>query len=245
MALRPEEKEAARLFKATLSKLGIESEWKPGGDPPDLVFDVGGAERWAVEVTRLYQYFNRGKGVESRAAATEPLIKMAERVQAMVMDQTNSDYRIIGSGPIERPSIGEVIKRALAYIRSGRSDEENLDDHGRVRIRRTTSPVRVGWMVDLHHSVRGADGSSVSSDIEANIRFAIDRVLKEKLPRLESLKGYDCKMLLITRRYFFADPQMVSKILSTRDLSAAQVDTILFATESEVHWVADPGGVFI
>jgi len=38
---------------------------------------------------------------------------------------------------------------------------------------------------------------------------------------------------------------MVSEILSARSLTREQVDTVLLATESKVHWVADPGEVFV
>lgn len=43
----------------------------------------------------------------------------------------------------------------------------------------------------------------------------------------------------------FAEPDMVSEILSARSLTREQVDTVLFATELKIHWVADPGEVFV
>ena len=82
--LRLEENFAAERLQKTLTELGVTSTWKPGDDPPDLVFEVERFGRWAVEVTALYQYIAKDGKEESRAAVTEPLIAMSERAQAQV-----------------------------------------------------------------------------------------------------------------------------------------------------------------
>lgn len=243
MAIRPDEHAAALMLKGMLDKLGVHSEWKPGDDPPDLVFEVENLGCWAVEVTGLHQYFAKAAGSESRRAVTEPLIKTCERIQAQVSSQVNSDYLIEGFGPVERPSLREIEKRAVAYILGRKSDEQKLDDDGRVRIRRVTSPVRVGWMVGLHHSTLGPRGT-LAADIRANITFALERILEAKLPRLASLKTCDRRLLLITKNYLFAEPEMIREILGTHGLSREQLDTVLLATETGVHWVCDPGRLF-
>ena len=71
--LRPEEEYAAKRLQETLTELGVKSTWKPGDDPPDLVFEVEGCGRWAVEVTALHQYITKDGKEESRLAVTEPL----------------------------------------------------------------------------------------------------------------------------------------------------------------------------
>ena len=81
-------------------------------------------------------------------------------------------------------------------------------------------------------------------DVRANVEFAIDRILAAKLPRLASLTGFDRRVLLVSRNYLFAEPQMLKEILETRNVTREQVDTVLFATEDKVHWVADPGRLF-
>ena len=243
--LRPEEEAAAKMLQGTLTELGVESTWRPGDDPPDVVFEVKDRGRWAVEVTALYQYFQKDGSPESRRAATEPIIRMCENLQAQIGDLVNTDYLIVGFGPIRKPSLREVEKRAIEYIRSGKSDEKPLDDEGRVRISRQTEPVRVHWMSGLHHSTRNADGKSISADCRATVSFALERILNEKLPDLATTEGYERKMLLIVSEYVFAEPQMVKEILDTRSLTREQVDTILFIADGKVHWVADPGGVFV
>jgi hypothetical protein len=64
MVLRVGEKEAGYALEKWLEKRGISSNWHPGKNPPDLCFHVNSKQpkqRWAVEVTRLFQY------VDSRA----------------------------------------------------------------------------------------------------------------------------------------------------------------------------------
>lgn len=243
--LRREEQFAAERLQQALIHLGVKSTFEPvDKDPPDVVFEVEGLGRWGVEVTALYQYIGKDGEPESRAAVTEPLIAMSERAQAQVADLTNSDYLITGMGPLRSPGLREVEKRAVAYIRSKRSDEEALDDDKRIRIRRQTSPVRVRWAIGLDGRTMGPTGK-MAANIEENVKVAIDRILKEKLPILATLTGYDRKMLLILKQYHFTEPEMVSEILSARSLTREQVDTIFLVTESEVHWVADPGEVFV
>ena len=242
--LRPDEEFAANRLQEMLTEIGVASTWKPGDDPPDIVFEVEGLGRWAIEVTSLYQYITKDGKEESEAAVTEPLIKMSERAQAQVTDLSNSDYLIMGFGPILSPSLRELEKRAIAYIRSGGSDEEALDDDKRIRISRQKRPVQVGWAIGLDGRTPGA-GGTMSADIEGAVTYALDRILGEKLPSLAALAGYDRKMLLILKNYFFTEPELVSEILSARSLTREQVDTVLLATESKVHWVADPGEVFV
>ncbi len=247
--LRPEEERAAKKLQETLAYLGFKSTWEPGDDPPDIVFEVEGCGRWAVEVTGLHQYITKDKKdkkdgkEESRLAVTEPLIKMCDRVQAQVADLSNSGYLIMGFGPIRSPSLKEIEKRAVAYIREGKSDEEPLDDDNRIRISRHKRPVQVEWAIGLDGRTMGA-GGAISADLKATVTYALDRILKEKLPSLATFTGYDRKMLLIDKNYFFADPEIVREILSERSLTRGQVDTVMLVTESKVHWVADPGEVF-
>ena len=244
MTLKGNEEAAGSILKRTLDELGIHAEWRPGDDPPDLVFEVENRGHWAVEVTELHQYLQMGDKTESRATVTEPLLKMCERVQAMVFGDLNKQYLIDGLGPVTKPPLRDIEKRAAAYIRSGRTDEQTLDDHGNIRIRTITSPVRVGWMIGLDATAPGPTGS-LSADVRSNLEFALDRVLSAKLPVLATLTGYSRRILLIWRDYLFAEPEMLKDILATHSLTADKVDTILFATESGIHWVADPGRVFV
>jgi len=196
--LRPEEEFAAMMLQETLTELRVKSTWEPGDDPPDLVFEVEGFGRWAVEVTALYQYITKDGKEESRAAVIEPLIKMCDRVQAKVTNLTNSSYVMTGMGPLRSPSLKEVEKRTIAYIRSGKSDEEALDDDRCILISRQKRPVQVMWSVGLDGRTMGAGGSSAAY-IEGTVAYALDRILKEKLPSLATLTGYDRKLLFILK----------------------------------------------
>ena len=100
-------------------------------------------------------------------------------------------------------------------------------------------------MTGLNSDVRAAGGQAIAADIHANLEFALNRILAEKLPRLQKLEGFERRILLVTSAYLFAEPNEVRDILQTHQITAKQCDTVLLIDESgNVHWVADPGCVF-
>ena len=242
MVLKGIEQPAAEALEALLGELGQETAWQPGDDPPDLVFRVG-SERWAVEVTELHQYFDRGGVEEARIASDKQLIGMCREVQGRVADLRNRNYLISANGPVSKPERARIAAEAERYIRSGETAEHQLDDGGAVRIRALQRAIRIDFIVGLEiEAVVPGTGQSVAS-LNASVGHAVDRILREKLPTLRRLAGYDRKMLLIWSQNVFADPDEIRELLSQRDLQG--VDTILLVYDGRVHWVADPSQVFI
>lgn len=144
-------------------------------------------------------------------------------------------------GPSQSPSLAEIENRAMQHIQNGGTDKEVLDDHGRVFISCKTSPVQVGWRVGLSSSAQSANGKSIASDIRANLKFGLDRILQAKLPRLAQCQDYTRRILIITKKYFFAEPFELKEILEGYPLSPKQVDSILLLDAGELHFIADPG----
>ena len=66
------------------------------------------------------------------------------------------------------PSLRKIERRAIDYVRSGKTEEEVLGEHGRVRIKTFPSPPRFVGTVGLDRSVRSGDGESLIADIYAN-----------------------------------------------------------------------------
>jgi hypothetical protein len=241
MSLRKDEKSAAEALGQLLSKLAIPHTWKPGDDPPDLEFQVKGEQRWAVEETGFHQYFKWHRDVESRAAIVNPLWRMCENISERVSNILNKKYTIVAMGPSQSPSLAEIENRAVQHIQNGRTDKEVLDDHGRVFISCKTSPVQVGWRVGLSSSVQSANGKSIASDIRASLEYGLARILQAKLPRLAQCQDYTHRILIITKKYFFAEPFELKEILEGCSLSSKQVDSILLLDAGELYFVADPG----
>lgn len=128
-------------------------------------------------------------------------------------------------------------------MRSGKTEEEALDDHGRARIKTFSSSPRFVGTVGLDQSVRGGDGESLIADIHANHQCSLRRILKKKLRRLANLTMYQRRILLIWNSYYFGDPATVRDALAGIPLPAEQLDSMFFVFGDEVHLVANPGGL--
>jgi hypothetical protein len=222
-------------------KLNLKVSWQPGQDPPDFVFTVN-SEQWAVEETQLHQYIQLRNKPESRQAIEEPLARMCERIKATAQPAANRDYIIGVFGPVEDRKLGDIEQAIVEHIRSGQLESKQVADSVRVEV--VPRDARIEYMIGLQTGVMAAGGEAISADVHANLEFALDRILDQKLPRLEKLGGFKRKILLITSAYLFAEPSNVTDILHSRQITTKQCDGVLLIDEREnVHCVADPGCV--
>ena len=241
--MKQNERRAADILNAFLAgKFNLKVSWKPGENPPDFVFTVD-SEQWAVEETQLHQYIQLRNKPESRQAIEEPLASMCERIKAAAKPAANRDYIIAVFGPVEDKKLGDIEQAIVEHICSGQLASKQVADSVKVEV--VLSEARIEYMIGLHTGVKAAGGRAIAADIHANLEFALNRILDQKLPRLEKLEGFKRKILLITSAYLFAEPDHIRDILHSRQITAKQCDTVLLVDESaSVHWVADPGGVF-
>jgi hypothetical protein len=241
--MKENERRAADILSAFLTgKFNLKVNWEAGDNPPDFVFTVN-SEEWAVEETQLHQYIQHRNKPESRQAIEESLASMCERVKAATKPAANRDYVIAVFGPVEDKRLGDIEQAIVEHIRSGKLEGKQVAVWVKVEV--VPSEARVEYMVGLHTGVMGAGGQAIAADVHANIEFALNRILEQKLPRLEKLEGFKRRLLLITSAYLFAEPSHVADILHSRQITARQCDTVLLIDESaDVHWVADPGCIF-
>jgi hypothetical protein len=241
--MKENERRAADILNAFLAgKFSLKVSWKPGENPPDFVFMVD-SEQWAVEETQLHQYIQLRNKPESRQAIEEPLARMCERIRATAKPAANRDFIIAVLGPVEDKKLGDIEQAIVEHIRSGQLERKQVADSVNVEV--VPSEARIEYMIGLRTGVKAADGQAVAADIHANLDFALNRILDQKLPRLEKLEGFKRRILLITSAYLFAEPGNVRDILHSRQITAKQCDTVLLIDGSGgVHWVADPGCVF-
>jgi hypothetical protein len=241
--MKENERHAADILKAFLAeKLNLKVSWKPGEDPPDFVFTVN-SEQWAVEETQLHQYIQLRNKPESRQAIEEPLARMCERIRAAAKPAANRDYIIAVFGPVEDRKLGDIEQAVMEHIRSGQLASKQVADSVKVEV--MPREARIEYMIGLNTGVMAAGGQAISADVHANLEFALNRILDQKLPRLERLEGFKRRILLITSAYLFAEAGNVSDILHSRQITEKQCDTVLLIDESgSIHWVADPGCVF-
>jgi hypothetical protein len=245
MALKGKERPAAEALVKLLTELGREADWEEGEDPPDVIVRLKDKERWGLEVTALHQYFETDTGERSRKAVENPLVQMCEEIKAHVADIENAQYLLTGTGPIEKADREKIVREAEAHIRSGSTDPTDLGSHGRIQIRTVKSPVPVSYMIGLDPVARTPGGGRLVADIAANLNYALDRILADKLPVLRQLTAYDRRVLFIWAEHFFAEPDTVRGILDSKRITSEDVDVILLQHERQLHWVADPSHVFV
>lgn len=236
------EKNAAKALERQLKILDLDVSWEPvTPDPPDFLFKVG-SERWAVEATELHQYIDNNGEETSRLGVEKSLERMCEQIQAQAHPRVNKKYLIFASGPVNT-SLVEIQNRALAYIKSGKTEREALDaeaidepnpeiaaikrrgaEHqAHVFIEAQTTPVPIVYGIGLGGATLGADQENLAADLEATLRYAVDRMLQHKLPKLATLGGYDRRILLVWRGYLFAEPRNMKTLLAEKNLSKADL----------------------
>lgn len=178
MPLKGVEEPAANLLKQWLINSDHQAEWKEGDDPPDLVFEVEGLGRWAVEVTELRQYvYQDGKSKDSKAqdgkamertTVEKSLMGMCDNIKQLVGNEPKRAYWLIANGPIPSPSVRSIQQRAIEYVLSGKTEEELLDENGCIRIKTFSSSPRFVWTVGIDHSICGAKKKFSNTNIQAN-----------------------------------------------------------------------------
>jgi hypothetical protein len=259
------EEPSAKALEQWLKNCGLGVSWEPvADDPPDFVFTVGN-ERWAVEATELHQYLDKEGSEISRPGVEKPLERMCKNIKAKAQVGVNRKYFISTAGPLMTVPLAEIERRAIEYIASGETRRQALDlepvietdpeiaalkkrvaeEGAQVFIRAITTPVEIAYMTGLGGTTMGADQEHLAADVEHTLRYSLDRMLADKLPKLAKLTDYDRRILLVWRGYFFAEPSTLKRLLAERKLSKADLDSILLVTPNgEISWVADPGELF-
>ena len=261
MPLRPEEKYAAEALEKWLQGFGLSVNWQAvEPDPPDLCFVVEGdgfaKEQWAVEVTGLFQYVDWNGEEKNIRNVQAPLHRLSQALNKALPEQVIVGYLMFGSGPFDA-DLKDIEKRAVEYIKSGKTEREHLDleqaiareraslvadptdtriaaivrsvaeSKARFTIQALTKPVKISWGAGLDGTARTPDGEGMIADIMATLRNSLQRILDAKLPRIKSVPGYQRKMLLIWSEYFYAEPERLREILQEKRLTTHDVDTIL------------------
>ena len=85
----------------------------------------------------------------------------------------------------------------------------------------------------------------MAADIMATLRYAVKRILDEKLPKLAQCTSYQRRILLVWRGHWMAEPRQVRDVLDEFNVKQPELDSFLLVLPNgEVHWVADPGELF-
>lgn len=231
-----------------LVNAGKVSRSEHGPNPPDAIIFVE-TERWGVEITELHRYYQWKGTYESEAGILQGYADFDRRMQTAVKVPRNRQYSItiLGMFPI-RPYQDDLIKRIKSFVEPGGIGEFKLDANGFIVIEGfesagTDGVIKLG--VGPHSSTVTADGKAYASNVSANIEFSVDKILQEKTPVLLKMKGYDKRILLLTKVYEFAEPFLVREVFQKKDLNSNVLDSVLmFTPPDDIECIIDPGHVF-
>jgi hypothetical protein len=264
MPLREEERLSAVALSTYLhDRLASPATWLPvNADPPDLEFSVlrhdGLLERWAVEVTGLFQYAG-WEGTEVNRLAFEPkLWKMLDRFKSEHADELMLNYSLWVEGPLPIKLLNDLPKRLLEFVRSGHIGEIALDhaeavatvsgnmnasptdplveavirqvahEYERIRIVAEAGQPGISLAFTVSAVAKIPNSNQMIGDIQESVTFAVNRILDAKLPKLAKLTGFNRRVLLIWSGFALAEAYEVKKALALRKLSVADVDAIFF-----------------
>jgi hypothetical protein len=265
MAIRQEEQLSAEALQAhLLSSLDYSSvEWSGvDRDPPDLEFRVtprfGRSERWAVEVTGLFQYAD-WKGAEATRLAFEP--KLQNIINNFDQNHKKSmkySYGLWVEGPIPIKVLNDLPNRILRYVESGQMTEVALDhdeavatvcaqlgasptdplvevvlrqvapQYERVRIMAQPGAPGIHLATTIPAVAKIPNSTKMIGDIQESVNYGIDRILDAKLPKLSEIAGFDRRVLLIWNGFVLAEAAEVAEALQRRDLMKTDVDYVYF-----------------
>ncbi len=270
--MKGNEEASARALESLLTKLSLTCAWKPAypeNDFPDFVFTVSSdsvVESWAVECTELHQYVAHRDKEKSRVGVDREIERLCENIKAKALAGSNRKYLITAMGPNYGVPSSVIEQRALHYIESGRTEREALDipeideadpvaravkervavEQAKVHIETLLSPVPIVYGYGLDGSTMNADGKSLSADVDAVLRYALTRILDDKLPKLAQCTSFKRRILLIWLGYWLAEPAQVRESLDALNWNRSSIDTVLVVLpDGNAHWVADPGQVFV
>lgn len=213
MALKATEPHAAKALEELVAGYGLPVSWKPGGDPPDLIF-TGDGSKWAVEETQLHSYSGGPDKPASAQGYEIPIRKACRRIKAVASTLRPMGYIISISWPVA--SLPELESKALDYVRSGRTDRMYLAEDDSSYIKGVpTQRHRFELLIGPKSATPSPDGKSHIADIGASVRYGLARVLGEKVPVLQQFPGYGRRVLLVTNRDFFVEPEDVVAALAT------------------------------
>jgi hypothetical protein len=264
LALREEERRSAEALKTYLQEfLGYTANWSPvAADPPDLDFSVvrpaNSPERWAVEVTGLFQYAE-WEGAEVTRLAFEPkLHTMIERLSSNHQAEMKLSYGLWVDGPLPIKLLNDLPNRILKYIRSGQMAEVSLDhaeaveavcgqmdadpndpfvgivlqqvtpQYERIRITAQTGKPGIYVASMIPAVAKIPNSDKMIGDIQESVMYSMNRILDAKLPKLARITDFDRRILLVWSGFVLAEAFEVVKALALRHLATTDVDAVFF-----------------
>jgi hypothetical protein len=139
-----------------------------------------------------------------------------------------------------------IARRVRDYVESGRTDEESLDwaeavssvrkeikaqpitpdiqcvidrvatDRVRLTIKAIKSENRIVMLSGISGAARVPHSDELAAHVDATLDHSVSYVLKEKLPRMANVQGYDRKVLLVWKAIPTVTPPDVGAVFASK-----------------------------
>ncbi len=234
--MRESEKRAAERLKIFLqeNRHPVRFEFESGSDPPDIVFDVDNS-KWAVEHTQLHPYVDSGGNELSGLGVHSVAYNIKERLQKKTEGKRNSSWVLGIIGPLTSKQRSLIEEAAEKSILCDSIDYfADISEKQAILEQKSNGCNTIEVISALSGSSQLPNSNHPTANIQAQIDYAIERILKEKAPILTTLTNYDKRVLLIESQYIFARQDNVSQSIQTYSNLTGGVDLIYLVTPKSV-----------
>lgn len=224
--MRLEERWCAERLRAFLENGITRISIEPGADPPDIILLVG-TERWAVEHTTLQQYADHGGEEISRPGVDGAAIKLVERLTVETARTRRSGWIMVIDGPLPRSDLRAIEKAARNAIEKNDSMLFAGISPRKSTLEQTSDAnLRIQLISMLRPGSRIPGSVRLTADIQAQVNYALERILREKCPVLGAEIAYSRRALLLQNGNPLANSDNVARGLRKLSELATGIDMI-------------------
>ena len=234
MPLDETEEISARLYYDYLTQNGIECSWAEfDDDPPDLIFEYEN-KKVAVEVTRLTDFFEDPEGVLEINTPLNTLVTICSQVEELLGPELKKNIQVFVTPPLtkKRRLLEEIVQSAKTNF-YGRRELLGRNDCYMV-ISEIGKPEIVPFLL-RPDNMRHLKTNLNSPLVDEKITYSLEYILKEKIPRLERLSGYDERILIIYNEHLLGHPKNIKYAIEKFALLLNSINQIFLVYKNELH----------
>jgi hypothetical protein len=235
--MRESEEISAKILSAFLKKAGYKVYFEDGDDPPDINFYVA-RKKWAVEHTQLHQYTDFNGNEISRIGIDSKLFSFEKYINQKFKNELEYQWILAINGPITKNQILKIEQEVVNILQKEKNKKPFKHSNKLYSIEKqiNKNPKIVIFSM-LSPSSRIPESENLTCDIQGQINYAVDRILRLKRPKFQRMVSYDKRVLLIENQYMFSTQENVTTGFSAYPGSLKEIDSVYLINYEDVHLI--------
>lgn len=230
--MKQSEKESGEYYFRYLCSKGFKPLYRKGPDPPDFVFSYDD-EKHAVEVTELHEYIEHNKKEIERLTILHSIDNICQKAAKKLGSELNRRINVVITYPLEKGYLSSLYKEIINYVNQGTNLEKKLFSKENCWISGEGQvPEITAYMAPSAKAIIPGT-EKMSADIQANIDYAVKRVLDAKVPRLTVLKNFNKRVLIIYSNHLFGSADRVQDSINKNMEQIENIDKIFLLYKEE------------